>query len=305
MIGWSVAGGRAGAQADHWEQRVTDQPERTLDFAAATAVRPAGDGRYAATIDPHWGSNGKPNGGYLMVIATRAALAAAGAPHPLVVTASFLRPPDAGETEIEVELLKTGRQATHVRSTVIQQGQAVVDTLIVVGQEPLDPADPAGGPSWSRIPDPPPAAFEDCTESTTLPNRWNSLLERIDFRYDPAASPRRLPADALSTGDAGELDARIRARLALRDGSAPDALTVLMFADILPPSPHNLGMRGWSPTIQMSAYLRGVPAPGPLGVSSATRLLAGGWFDEVAEVYDSANRLVAQSHQLALAPLPR
>lgn len=280
--------------------------DQNLDFAAATAVRPSGAGRFAATIDPAWGSRGRPNGGYLMVIAARAALAAAGAPHPLAVTASFLRAPDAGETEIVVDVLKPGRQATHVRATVIQHGQAVLDSLIVVGETPADPADPDSGPSWARIPDPPPAAFEDCIPSPpSAPGRWNSLLERIDFRYDPEAAPRRLPEDALTSGADGALDARIRARLQLRDGSEPDALTVLMFADILPPTLHNLGMRGWSPTIQMSNYLRGIPAPGPLGVSSATRMLAGGWFDEVAEVYDSANRLVAQSHQLALAPLPR
>lgn len=276
------------------------------DFAAATAVHAAGEGRFTATIDAGWGNRGKPNGGYLMAIAARAALTAADAPHPLAVTASFLRSPDAGETEIDVEVLKSGRQATHVRSTVIQHGQAVVDTLIVVGQVPLDPADAAAGPSWSRIPDPPPAPFEDCVLQTQSPNGANSLLDRIEFRYDPAMAPRRLPADALATaGSQDELDARLRARLQLRDGSAADALTVLMFADILAPSPHNLGLRGWSPTIQMSVYLRAVPAPGPIGVSSATRMLAGGWFDEVAEVYDSANRLVAQSHQLALAPLPR
>jgi hypothetical protein len=281
-------------QSEHSEQAAQGH-----DFAAATAVAEIGPGRYGAVIDPYWGTDGKPNGGYLMVIAARAALAAAGAPHPLAVTASFLRPPDAGETEIAVELLKPGRQATHARATVIQHGQAVLDTLIVVGQVPGG----QGGPSWSHIPDPPPAPFEDCLPQPN--SRPNSLLERIDFRYDPAAAPRRLPPDALSGPDADQLDARVRARLTLRDGSAPDALTVLMVADILPPTLHNLGLRGWTPTIQMSAYLRAVPVPGPLGVSSATRMLAGGWFDEVAEVYDSANRLVAQSHQLALAPLPR
>ena len=48
--------------------------------------------------------------------------------------------------------------------------------------------------------------------------------------------------------------------------------------------------------------MRARPAPGWLRVLHATRNLAGGMFEEDCEVWDSADRLVAQSRQLALAP---
>jgi hypothetical protein len=47
--------------------------------------------------------------------------------------------------------------------------------------------------------------------------------------------------------------------------------------------------------------LRGLPAPGWLACEAHTRLVADGWFDEEASVWDSTGRLVAQSRQLALA----
>jgi hypothetical protein len=45
--------------------------------------------------------------------------------------------------------------------------------------------------------------------------------------------------------------------------------------------------------------MRAVPAPGPLRVATRCRHVGGGWFDEEAEVWDSADRLVAQSRQIA------
>jgi Thioesterase-like superfamily len=45
--------------------------------------------------------------------------------------------------------------------------------------------------------------------------------------------------------------------------------------------------------------MRAVPAPGPLRVAARGRHISGGWFDEEAEVWDGADRLVAQSRQIA------
>ena len=66
----------------------------------------------------------------------------------------------------------------------------------------------------------------------------------------------------------------------------------------------DLGLRGWTPTLQLTAHLRAVPAPGWLLLSHATRNFAGGLLEEDAEVWDSSGRLVAQSRQLARAPRP-
>jgi hypothetical protein len=52
--------------------------------------------------------------------------------------------------------------------------------------------------------------------------------------------------------------------------------------------------------VELTWYMRAVPAPGVLRVAARCRHVSGGWFDEEAEVWDSAGRLVAQSRQLAL-----
>ena len=55
-----------------------------------------------------------------------------------------------------------------------------------------------------------------------------------------------------------------------------------------------------STTVELTVHLRARPAPGWLAFRTLTRYLEGGYFDEDAEIWDSAGRLVAQSRQLAL-----
>ena len=64
-------------------------------------------------------------------------------------------------------------------------------------------------------------------------------------------------------------------------------------ADALPPATFDLGLPGWAPTIELTVHLRARPVPGWLRVSHATRNLAGGYFEEDAEIWDESGRLVA------------
>ena len=57
--------------------------------------------------------------------------------------------------------------------------------------------------------------------------------------------------------------------------------------------------------MQLTALVRGRPAPGWLRLEAASRTVRGMWFDEDYTVIDSAGRLVCQARQLALAPLAR
>ncbi|HEV3464145.1 MAG TPA: thioesterase family protein, partial [Actinomycetota bacterium] len=61
----------------------------------------------------------------------------------------------------------------------------------------------------------------------------------------------------------------------------------------------DLGLPTWAPTVALTVYLRGLPAPGWLGCVMRGQLWQGGWFDEDADVWDSAGRLVAQARQFA------
>jgi acyl-CoA thioesterase len=252
-------------------------------FADATAVEPDGPGRWRGCIAPEWGLRGRPNGGYLMAIAARAAMVATGRAHPHAVTGSFVRTPAAGPVHIDVETVKSGRQLTQVRCCLRQNAATVLDALVVLGDPPTTP------PAWHGVPDPRPAPYAECVPVPPKPGRVG-LLERLDIRYDPAASPLgpRTP------------HAAVRAWVSFADGPQPDPLRSLLIADVLPASIQSMGWAGWAPTVQMTTYLRAVPAPGPLAVAVAGRLLTPPWFDEVADVYDHTGQLVAQARQIAL-----
>lgn len=94
----------------------------------------------------------------------------------------------------------------------------------------------------------------------------------------------------------------MRAWFGLADGREPDPLALLLAVDALPPTAFELGLHGWVPTLELTVHVRALPAPGPLRVAITTRNLAGGHLEEDAEVWDSDDRLVAQSRQLARAP---
>ena len=124
------------------------------------------------------------------------------------------------------------------------------------------------------------------------------IMERVELRFDPAVLGFRRGEP---TGR-GEL----RAWLAFADGRDPDPLALLYALDGLPPATFDLAeATGWVPTLSLTAYVRALPAPGPLVVRQRAGLVEGGLVDEECEVWDSRGRLVAQATQLAAVRTPR
>jgi hypothetical protein len=123
-----------------------------------------------------------------------------------------------------------------------------------------------------------------------------ALLERLDLRLDPACVGWALGKPS-GVG-------RIQGWLRLADGRQPDPLMLLLAVDALPPVTFDLGLLGWTPTLELTAHVRARPVPGWLRVVHSTRNLAGGFLEEDAEVWDESGRLVAQSRQLAAVPRP-
>jgi hypothetical protein len=231
-------------------------------FDLATAVR-GGPERWGAEVDPDWTVAGRPNGGYLLALAARAAL--------------------------EVARLRAGRTLAMTSVTLVQEGAARMAALVTTGR-----LDPDAGPGWRRDGGPPAMPpVEDC-----LPGRPElpggvpvPLLHHLDLRIDPATT------GWLAGRPGGSLD--MRGWVRFTDGRAADPLALLQMADALPPSSFGLGLPGWAPTVALSVYVRGLPAPGWLACVVRGQLWQGGWFDEQAEVWDSAGRLVAQARQFA------
>lgn len=258
-------------------------------FAKATAVRPIGDGRFDVTVDPQWSIGGKPHGGYLLALLARAAgqLAPREHPHVTAISGSFLSPPAFGPAEVRAEVLRAGRGVTQLRASLTQDGRPVVEALITQGL--LDDQDPVwSGAEPVELPD-----ESECFRSPVDPpgGMHLPLMEVVELRVNPAQLGFAVGSPTMR----GELSAWMR----LDDGSDWDPWSLLVALDTLPPVSFDLGHPGWAPTIQLSAYLRRLPAPGPIRVRMHANDLGGERLDETALAWDSKGRLVAQATQIA------
>jgi len=276
-------------------------PGAPYEFDIATAVRPCADGTtFDMDVHPGWTVGPKPNGGYLLAAAARAAgeaLGVAGSLHrdPLASTAHFLWAPDPGPAEVTTQILRAGRSASQVRTLIVQGDRACVDATFTLGTLPAEP--PA--PWWSnREPfDLPP--IDECVK---LPAARDgapfvvSIMDRSDLRLDPEV------IGFASGNPSGK--AELRGWISFADNRPVDALGLLFFTDAFPPATFELAEAGWVPTLSLSVYVRAVPVPGPLRVSQIAQLVDGGRFDEVCEVWDASDRLVAQATQLAAIRIP-
>jgi acyl-coenzyme A thioesterase PaaI-like protein len=224
-----------------------------------------------------------------MATVLRAVLDTSPHPHPVATSAHFLRVPRLEPARVQVTWLKQGRTAATARATLIQEALPVLETTITTGSvgQPGD-----GGLSWTGQP-PQLPGIEEChgfvmrAESAA----FAGYAGQVDLRLDPAT------AGWLHGEPAGIPE--MRGYFSLREDRDPDAYLLALAVDALPPVVLGLGPFGWSPTVELTWHMRAVPAAGPLRIAARGRHVSGGWFDEEAEVWDSADRLVAQSRQIA------
>lgn len=262
-------------------------------FARETAVHRVGEGHFDAEFFDSWSIGaGTPNGGYLMALAARAIAATVDHPHPLTVTGHYMKRSQTGPAEIRTEqlgrslttstglarLIQDGIQRTHFTATFTDfdtaSGQSVVQ---------------------ATAPDlPPPEVCVPMPRPDGAP-RFQKLIE-MRLHPDHAGWLKRSPHGV------GEMAGYIR----FADGHPPDLYAVLLFADAVPPAIFNVvGPTGWVPTIELTTHLRRRPAPGWLRFRFTTRLLTRGFFEEDGEIWDSNDRLVADSRQIQKLMAPK
>ncbi|HEV3213571.1 MAG TPA: thioesterase family protein [Acidimicrobiales bacterium] len=263
-------------------------------FDTATAVTLVGDGAYSAELDEAYGVLGKPNGGYLLAVLARAAAAHAVAQgtrhaHCLAASALYVRAPSCARVDLAVTVHRSGARVSQLRATLSQDGRVAVDAVVSCGRLDRDDEVRLVGPPPPALP--PPEACER-VEAGGPPGEGVSIMDRVELRLDPATTGFRR----------GELasEAEVRGWLRLADGRAPDPLSLLFCLDALPPATFPIGSSGWVPTIQLSAYVRALPADGWLRARQVARTVAGGLVDEVCELWDADGRVVAQATQLAM-----
>ena len=104
-------------------------------FDAATMLRSTGDGSYQADLDADWQIAGRLNGGYLLSLAGRAALAELGDgfEHPLVASAHYLDSPEPGPASLTVRVLRRGRRTAQTSVTLSTGTGPCVEALVTCG----------------------------------------------------------------------------------------------------------------------------------------------------------------------------
>ena len=240
-------------------------------------------------VDPGWSIGGKPNGGYLLALLGRAVVDAGPHPHVLAASAHFLRPPEFGPAFAEVETLRAGRTTSQLRARLVQDGISCVEALLTTSR--LDPADP---PYWQEgVPDPGDTPAE---QGIRLPGRTPTglpvpIMDQVDLRLDPDS----LGFSAGRPSGRGEL----RGWLALPEGEHFDPVSLLFALDSLPPATFDIELSGWVPTLTLTAYVRALPALGPVRILQRAHLVADSRVDETCWVWDCRGRVIAHGSQLA------
>jgi acyl-coenzyme A thioesterase PaaI-like protein len=267
-------------------------------FDEATAATAKGAGRYQvqpdqrfALVAPGSSTPAAVNGGVMVATALRAVLDCSPHPYPVATSAHFLRVPRLEPGEVEVTWLKQGGTAATARATLTQDGQAVLDVTVTTGKLPAA----NGELSWTGEP-PTLPPIEECVDlgpwrGTVGADGTAGYAAQVDMRLDPATTGWR-------HGQPSGIP-EMRGYFGLREAREPDAYLLALAVDALPPVVFGLGATGWAPTVELTWYMRAVPAGGPLRLAARCRQVSGGWFDEASEVWDAAGQLVAQSHQIA------
>ncbi|MET7604154.1 thioesterase family protein [Streptomyces avermitilis] len=264
------------------------------EFDRDTAVTLREPGVYDIDLSAGWTIISAVNGGYLLAVLGRALSDALPHADPFTISAHYLTASQPGPAVIRTDIVRPGRTLSTGQASLFQyddEGREVERIRVLASYGDLDTL-PDDVRTTARPPALPP--MDQCfgPEDGPAPVPGSSAItDRLMLKLDPETLGWALGAPS----GKGEM----RSWFGLADGRDPDPLSLLLAVDALPPTAFELGLSGWVPTVELTVHVRARPAPGPLRVSITTRNLAGGFLEEDAEVWDSADRLVAQSRQLA------
>jgi hypothetical protein len=268
------------------------------EFDRDTAVTRRAPGVYDIDLSAGWTIISAVNGGYLLAVLGRALADALPHSDPFTISAHYLTASQPGPAVIRTDTVRTGRTLSTGQASLFQydqEGREVERIRVLASYGDLDTL-PDDVRTTARPPVFPPMdqCFGPQDAPAPVPGS-SAIADRLMLKLDPSTLGWALGAPS----GKGEM----RSWFGLADGRDADPLSLLLAVDALPPTAFEIGLKGWVPTVELTVHVRARPAPGPLRVSITTRNLAGGFLEEDAEIWDSADRLVAQSRQLARARL--
>ncbi|MFE1108685.1 thioesterase family protein [Streptomyces rochei] len=264
------------------------------EFDRDTALTRRAPGVYDIDLSAGWTIISAVNGGYLLAVLGRALGDALPHGDPFTISAHYLTASQPGPAVVRTETVRTGRTLSTGQASLFQyddEGNEIERIRVLASYGDLD-ALPDDVRTSAKPPALPP--MDQCFGAEDGPapvDGSSAITDRLMLKLDPATLGWALGQPS----GRGEM----RAWFGLADGRDADPLSLLLAVDGLPPTAFELGLKGWVPTVELTVHVRCRPAPGPLRVAITTRNLAGGFLEEDAEVWDSADRLVAQSRQLA------
>jgi hypothetical protein len=280
-------------------------------FTTAMMLRQVDAGVYEGELDKHWTIGPKVHGGAMLALCANAARTACGgqqaglepALEPVTVSASYLWAPDPGPMRLLTSIRKRGRRISVVDVELTQGERTAVHAVVNLGEPehypPFGPSGAKAAPLLSANPvvglmaPEPPDDVAPIGPGHPLAGLVH-LGEGCDVR--PVLSTMRPARDGWA-GRPPVIQMWARPR-----GVAPDALFALMCGDLSAPVTFAVDRTGWAPTIQLTAFLRGLPADGWLRIIATCTEIGHDWFDEDHIVVDHLGRLVVQARQLAMVP---
>lgn len=164
------------------------------DLEHDTAIERVAEGRYRARISSDWALWG-PVGGYVAAIALRAAGAHAAMPLPASLSCHYLAPARFDTVDIEVDCLRTSRNAKSLIVRMTQHDTRVLDALVwtvaadIPGPERrlVEPPDVPSPREVAEIPLNPRLASGTSATATATGTFWQNLELRT-LAFDEARS---------------------------------------------------------------------------------------------------------------------
>src|SRR3954453_6694333 len=191
----------------------------TFELDAHTAVRPQGDGSYAADLDPGWVVGGGVNGGYLLALmgpALRAAFPRK--PDPLAVSAYYLSAAAPGPATVAVDVRREGGSVGTASAELHQGDEVRLAALAADGALDRLGDDVRTTAEEPHLPPP-----DECMPNSMGPPEIREiapLMHRFDMRFHPD----HIGWAVGSPSGKGELSAWFR----LVDDREPDPISLLM-----------------------------------------------------------------------------
>jgi acyl-CoA thioesterase len=269
-------------------------------FSEDVVVRRIGDGRYRATVDHSWDVATLPQGGVVAAFGLRASAAEVEQPTSALKTCTtvFAGPVEAGELEVDVNVLRRGRSAAQVVSTVRNAGaENGATTVAVFGSA-------RRGPSFVDVtpPDVPPPnecrSYRDALPRGVEPMTPRPIWLRMEGRaalghapweeYEPTSSD---VATWIKFDEPPRMD----------DGSL-DPLAVVTLVDRMPGAVAE--REGWqrnqwfAPSVDLTVHLFRPATTEWLLAHDRARWADGGWASAESTLWDEGGQLVAYATQL-------